>query len=305
MINVIMLHDIREKKSDFFFNRYSLPYFLFPEQFDNILKNINSSKGNIIDPKDFISVDFRNLNNSYVLTFDDGLKDHFYAAEKLHKLNIKAFFFVPVNPIKNKEVMSVHKIQFILSEVDHDVLIQEIRKNYSDHHNLDANSLNEFFESKWKNNIWSKEMIFITRTLREASTPQWRMSVVNHLFSKYITSIEADFCNDFYLSEANVKDILDMGHHIGGHGYYSTDLSYEDKKGIKTEIQKSKHFLSDINSSPFIFSYPNGSYNDSIIEVLKKNEFSMAFTTKQKHFTEFEKVFSIPRIDPSKTDLIL
>lgn len=54
-----------------------------------------------------------------ILTFDDGLKDHFrYVFPLLKSQNIQGLFFPPAKSILEKVVLGVHKIHFILASVN-------------------------------------------------------------------------------------------------------------------------------------------------------------------------------------------
>ena len=67
--------------------------------------------------------------NSVLLTFDDGLKDHFqFVFPELKKHGISGVFFPPSLPIEENIVLDVHKIHFILESVsDPSKIIKEIK----------------------------------------------------------------------------------------------------------------------------------------------------------------------------------
>ena len=117
-MNILMLHDIREFQENFFPERYKLPSFLSPQQFNNIINNLTNSKSNILSLNDSLLINDINIsNNLTVLTFDDGLKDHLAIARDLASENIKACFFIPSGPILEKSIIDSHKIQFILASI--------------------------------------------------------------------------------------------------------------------------------------------------------------------------------------------
>ena len=67
------------------------------------------------------------IQNKIILTFDDGLKDHFTTVFPiLKKMNIKGYFFPPSKPIEENIVLDVHKIHFILASTNVDKIIKEI-----------------------------------------------------------------------------------------------------------------------------------------------------------------------------------
>ena len=54
----------------------------------------------------FILTFLRNINYA-VLTFDDGLVDHFYVHQQLKKLNISGTFLIPTAPVVEQKMMAM------------------------------------------------------------------------------------------------------------------------------------------------------------------------------------------------------
>ena len=156
-----MLHDIRNISSEFFPKRYNFPYFYTIEGFLEILKRFI--------PKSFNEED----NKKFIYTFDDGLIDHLYVAKLLAQKKIKSIFFIPSAPVLEREMIGSHKIQFILAAEKEDLILSELLRIINTEFDLEDNYLDQFKKSKWKNNIWSDEMILITRILREFKTSTW------------------------------------------------------------------------------------------------------------------------------------
>ena len=84
MINAFMYHDIRNPKESFFPRRLTLRSFMSPLQFKRQLKFITENY-RVIEPQRLKE----NLKEDCaILTFDDGLKDHYLVAELLHKAKL-------------------------------------------------------------------------------------------------------------------------------------------------------------------------------------------------------------------------
>jgi hypothetical protein len=304
-MNVLMLHDIREFDEKFFPNRYKLPYFLQPWQFDKMLNNLQKKS------KMFSLNEKFTIHNKYIfqeinlLTFDDGLKDHLSIARKLATQNIKACFFIPSGPITERKIIDSHKIQFLLAAVLPEKIIEYINKSFEENFNKSSTLLNQYYKSRWTNNIWTDEMIFITRVLREYNNYGWRRKLINDLFCKYVSKDYKSFSNDFYLSYEDVVEIKSLGHVIGGHGHYSYDLRFEDYDTINDEIHGMNIFLDGLMQSEKYYSYANGGYTDYVLMRLTENKYDYAFTTVPSKVEATDTPLKIPRIDPTKTNLIL
>jgi hypothetical protein len=300
-----MLHDIREFDESFFPERYKLPYFLVPKQFNNIINNLQAQNSNLCSFSKKLTISKDNINNDdTLLTFDDGLKDHLSIARNLASKNIRACFFIPSGPVFENSIIDSHKIQFILASVSSQEIINFINNSFQYSFNSSHESLNEYYTSRWPNNIWSKEMVFVTRVLREYPDKSWKRQLINDLFYKYVSLDSKAFSNDFYLSKDDVLEIASLGHIIGGHGHYSYDLRFEDFETIESEIFKMNEFLSNLNQDVKYYAYANGGYNEYVINKLRECNFELAFTTGHRSAQKSDDPLEIPRIDATKTNLI-
>ena len=83
-----MYHDIRNPKESSFPRRLTLRSFVSPLQFKRQLKFITENY-RVIDPQ-YLKENLK--EDCAILTFDDGLKDHYLVAELLHQAKLKATF---------------------------------------------------------------------------------------------------------------------------------------------------------------------------------------------------------------------
>ncbi len=222
--------------------------------------------------------------NSMILTFDDGLKDHYqYVFPLLQKFDIQGLFFPSAKPLITKSVLDVHKIHFILANCKNvNDLISDIfwfvRKHKIDWHLKDPSI---YFEKlAIPNRFDQKEIIFIKRILQRELPEQLRSIIVKKLFSKYVTKNEQLFHEKLYLSIDDIKEMMEFGMYFGSHGYSHDWFSFLPIRKIQTEIKKSKEFCTKIgiDQNYLTFCYPFGNYNDIVIKELKKYGFKAAFT---------------------------
>ncbi|MCR5833608.1 MAG: polysaccharide deacetylase family protein [Selenomonadaceae bacterium] len=82
-----------------------------------------------------------------------------------------------------------------------------------------------------------------------------------------------------YLTLEQIKDMQRRGIEIGSHTADHLPLTYMDAKIRRSQIADSKTFLewSGLNTI-YSLSYPNGAFNDEIIELLKENKYLTAVT---------------------------
>jgi len=299
-IRAFMFHDIRNLENTKYPKRYELKSFLNEEQFKYQV-NFIQNKYKIISSLDIKNIDIKNDNNDYaVLTFDDGLSDHFNVYKYLRSLNINGTFLIPKMPIIENKVMTSHKIQFILASVDERIIKDEILGLFDNKEKI----WKEYSKTKWKNNWWSEEMIFITNFLRRYNDDNIsNIQLTNYLFDKYVTKDELKFSKNLYLNEKNIEEMSNNGMIIGGHGNISENLLLI--KNYKEDIDESKKFISKY-SNEFVFSYPNGGYNNDIKTHLNSINCSISYSINPYTITDLVDVdyLEFPRYDsPQKLRL--
>jgi hypothetical protein len=279
-----MFHDIRNLENTNYPKRYNLKSFLNEDQFSYQIDKIRN-RYKIISSLDIKNIDIKNDNSDYaVLTFDDGLSDHYNVYKYLKSLKLSGTFLVPRMPIIENKVMNTHKIQFILASSDEKTIKDEILSLFDNKDEI----WKEYSVTKWENNWWSKEMIFITNFLRRYKDDKINnYQLTNYLFNKFVSKDEFDFSKSLYLNEENIEEMSNSGMIIGGHGNISENLLLIDD--YKSDINDSKKFISKY-SSEFIFSYPNGGYNENIKKYMSDVDCQLSFTVNQFTITELDKI---------------
>jgi hypothetical protein len=295
-----MFHDIRNLENTRYPERYNLKSFLNEEQFKFQVDKIRN-KYKIVSSLDIKNIDIKNDNNNYaVLTFDDGLSDHYNVYKHLRSLKLSGTFLVPKMPVVENKVMNTHKIQFILASTNETTIKDEILNLFDNKDEI----WEEYSATKWKKNWWSKEMIFITNFLRRYKDDKIdNYQLTNYLFDKFVTKDEFNFSKDFYLNEKDIEEMSNNGMIIGGHGNISENLLLIDN--YKLDIDESKKFISNY-SNEFVFSYPNGGYNEDIKNYMNDIKCSLSYTIKPFTITELDDLdyLEFPRYDsPQKIEL--
>lgn len=278
-----MYHDVRDNKNPNFKNRYNLKSFLNVNDFKNQLKYLKNNF-NIITSSEIHEVTNSKFNHA-LLTFDDGLFDHYHVGEILSDLKIFGTFFIPTQSVRDRVVMRSHKIQFILSYSDEKKLTKKIIS-------LTNNDLwDKYSVSKWKDNWWSPEMVFVTNVLRYFDDG----TITDKLFNEIVSDDEVGFSEEFYLNEIQIKALVSAGHKIGGHGFTSHILP--ELPNQELDIKKSINYISKFTNEEISFSYPNGKYNLETIEILKKYGCEFAYTVVKENITKETSMLEIPRYD--------
>lgn len=291
---VFMIHDVRDEFKVQYQNRYNLPYFFSRMEFTNKINNLINRYGKNVIDNNYPLKSFKELD--YILTFDDGLKDHLWVAQMLNKLGLNAIFFVPSAIFDKKTFVDSHKIQLLISVCGEDFISQKILER------IDANKRNNIFniysKSLWQNNIWNANTIFCTRFFRSYDDQKLRRLILNELFELLVLKNDPELHENFYLSIQDLNEIKNLGHIIGSHGFESLNFEFEAEEIIKKEIDASIVF-SEENANVKLHAFANGGFNNFSIDYLIKSDFSYLFTTIPKEWNR--KDILVPRIDFSKT----
>jgi len=256
MISVFMYHDIRDDKK--YPKRYDLKSFLNVNKFKNHLDFIVGNY-DVIKTSDIPNV-VNEKDNYAVLTFDDGLKDHYNITELLLSHNINGTFLIPTLPITEGKMIHSHKIQYLLALEDEKTLTKKILENTENPNDL----YNHYSKTNVSDNWWSQDMVFTTNFLRNHGDG---VGITNRLFNEIVTNDEKEFCDDLYLTEKNIIEMVSNGMDIGGHGYTSIALTDNNQR---KEIDGSIDFISKFYDGDVMFSYPNGIYNDETVDILEQ-----------------------------------
>jgi len=296
-MKAFMYHDIRDSGKTYFKTRMKLKSFLSIQQFRNQLKHILENY-EVISSSDIERVNFSAPQQHYaILTFDDGLLDHYHVASILQEFGIKGTFLIPTLAVRDRKMIKSHKIQFILASGNEKKVVQSILSHPKIKSEQEAKTLwDDYSVSHWKNNWWSEEMVFVTNFLRQDIRGT---EITDALFTDFVTKDEVDFCADFYLTESQIDEMLLAGMEIGGHGYTSEGLAL--LKNQEEDIQLSLEYIQKFHQKPMTFSYPNGSYNEDTIHYMNKYGVKYAYTTVSQPLNSEMNFLEIPRFDAPQT----
>ena len=287
-----MYHYIRNKNKLF-------PYYNILEKNDYIKQIKKFSKTGLISSYEELFLD----NDKYLLTFDDGFKDHIYAAEILKKYNAIGLFFIPTSPLKNNKILDVHKTHLIVGKIKGSEAMNELEKY------LNKNKIKNYYNQKEKgkyreaykihnDELYKKEF---KRVMNYYGDLKLKHKILDHLLNKFEINIKT---KDYYLNKKEIRYLSSLGMIIGSHTESHTLLPRLTFKKQFEEIKNSKIFLQKIiNKDVDIFCYPYGgkvSYNRDTLNILKKLKFKLAYSVENRdiNFKDIKnKPYELPRYD--------
>jgi peptidoglycan/xylan/chitin deacetylase (PgdA/CDA1 family) len=281
-ITIVMYHYVRPIKDSSRPEIKGLELEGFRRQLDYLLANFK-----VVTAEDVIhAVKFDEAlpPDSCWLTFDDGYKDHLsYVLPELLKRRIQGSFFPPVKPITDRLMLDVNSIHHILaSSKDISVLVRDLNHEIIEYGYIESDLADFWSEYAIASRYDTKEVIYIKRLLQHALPEVARNKITSSLFRKYVGLPQEDFADQLYMSENDVRKLINSGMHVGSHGYRHLWLNREDIESQRSEIERSLTFLKGVGAATedWIMCYPYGAYNTDTLEILRSAKCAIGLTTK-------------------------
>jgi len=221
-----------------------------------------------------------------VLTFDDGYRDHHrYVLPLLHASSIPAVFFPVSSSMLDRQVLDVNKIQYILAMSDEvgslvdaidAAIVRELRPGR-------LLSPAEYRAKWWKPSRWdSAEVVYVKRLLQHALPEAIRRGLVDALFRERVSSDEAAFAGELYMTAAEARELETAGMTVGAHGDRHLRLPTLSRDDQAREIDGALRVIDAIGGSRqrFAYSYANGEHDEDSVDLLRARGCGVAFTTR-------------------------
>lgn len=236
------------------------------------------------DAYNFSYSDFK-LKNKYgiLFTFDDGLSDHYIAAQILAEHGIKATFFIPTCIIKDNLPANPTIIHYCLAEYG----IKKFLHAYRDA--LEENKLpidkNNIKYNKGDNpwGVISKIKENVKYKFSHDNSRKILLYIYNNLLKKdYKNALEI-----MHLTRKKINKMISWGHSIGAHSHshISIGASELNDKEFKQEVIEPKNHLELIfNTEVIAMSYPFGGKKDCLVTkklLARTDDYKLAFSVEE------------------------
>ena len=221
-----------------------------------------------------------------LLTFDDGYLEHFETAFKvMSRLGVSGAFFAPTSSLLDRKMLDVNKVHFILAKTkDHDRLGREIDGLLCDRLGTNTqDEISQFRADLCKPSRWDQAAtVYVKRILQRGPSPTIRSDIVDVLFRRHVSEDEASFAEELYMSPAQAREMVEAGMHFGSHGDQHIWFNHSSREAQENDIKSSLRLRDALGLNPneYSFCYPYGGYNDTTLELMRQNGFSLGFTTR-------------------------
>ncbi len=244
--------------------------------------------------------------NACLLTFDDGLIDHFTVVfPELVRRGLTASFYPPVAAVAQLAVLDTHKIHFILASVPE-----------SEHPALAWRLLTLIDARRYDRDVpptgalWSRwarpsrydgaEVAFIKSVLQHALPGPVREAITARLFDEFVGVDERTFARELYMDVDQLRYMFAHGMEVGGHGARHVWLDTLSCAQQREEIAATTGFLREVHGGPpvdWVMCYPFGAYNAKTLALLPPVGCALGLTTRVGTVTDLSSPFVLPRLD--------
>jgi peptidoglycan/xylan/chitin deacetylase (PgdA/CDA1 family) len=255
---------------------------------------------------DFMSGEYRPRRDLCLLTFDDGLKEHYTEVTPiLHDKRIRAVFFPITGCLEDRNVAAVHMNDFLLASMD----FEEYSKAFFSRvaamspdglppQNVDvARTAGDY---PWD----TPEVARFKHIFHFCIDPEIRDRAVREIFAEHIGD-ETTFAESLYLSWDDVRKMQKAGMAIGGHSHRHNPLANLTPAELASDLETCHHLLHQklLPQPVWSFSYPYGrkeSFHLRAVRTLQELNFRCAFSTEASDNRRGADKYMVGRTDCKK-----
>jgi peptidoglycan/xylan/chitin deacetylase (PgdA/CDA1 family) len=235
-----------------------------------------------------------------LLTFDDGLKEHYREVTPiLLDAGVQGCFF-PATSCLEGAVASVHKMHFLMAALD----FHEYRRAFLDAlRAVSPQTIDDVpVDEAARCYPWDTREVGAFKYLANFLVPPpVRDAILGDLFARHFGD-EAAFAADLYVSWGELREMQDHGMVIGGHSHAHSALSNLTPAEQASDLARSiavlrKHLRAQVQ---WPFAYPYGWHDDDTVAIVARLGFACAFTVEAGSNHRDQDPFRIRRFDTNQ-----
>lgn len=228
-----------------------------------------------------------------LLTFDDGVKDHFDVAEILAERGLQGVFFVVTSALERRRLLDVHKNHFLMASLDFPEYQDAVLSAIAEPAAVDIRDVRRIY--RWD----TEEVARFKYLLNFQVAPEYKSRLLTDLINERVGD-EAELSCELYLSWAEARKMQGMGMVIGGHTESHLPLGGHDAEWQFRELVESKRAIVDNcrQQELWPFAYPNGSHDATTISLLQAAGYCCAFVAGCGVCQPGASPWSLVRLDP-------
>ncbi len=250
----------------------------------------------------FLNGAYRPSRDLCLLTFDDGLKEHYREVTPLlTEYGVQALFFLISGCVEERRVAPVHMSHFLMAALG----FPSYRSSFLE--KLEANApesaprQNGFTAAQACYPWDSPEVASFKYLFNFVLDPRRRDEVVRRMFEEHVGP-EAQFARELYVTWEEARRMQSAGMLIGGHTHRHRPLSSLSAEDLRRDLALCRGLL-EHNLAPqhvWPFSYPYGkasSFDEGAVAELARQQFTVAFSSETGVNRRGTSLYAIRRLD--------
>jgi len=216
-------------------------------------------------------------NSACLLTFDDGVRDHYINVFKiLRDRSLSGLFFV-LDRFESEGLILAHKIHYLLARLGLTGLREAIWEK------LNLPQRERFTEGEKRYQLKYPPLsldgrINLLKAILQRDLSAEVDPLLGNLFEVHVGS-ENETARSYYLNPEQIREMAAGGMHFGGHSHSHPWFDWIEAEARLTEIKASADWLQQFEPGPWAFAYPYGGLSEDAPHLLKAHGFVAAFTT--------------------------
>jgi hypothetical protein len=222
--------------------------------------------------------DRRLPDSACLLTFDDGLCDHYLNVYRvLRGRNLSGLFFLLDRAEVNGMVLG-HKIHFLLAKLGLAGFRAALREKLSPPLQERFTQAEARYRLKYPLTSDDNRINLLKAVLQRELSAEVD-PLLGDLFELHVGS-EQEIARTYYLDLEQIHEMHAGGMHFGGHSRSHPWFDWIDAGARAVEIEASSAWLQRVEPGPWAFAYPYGGLSADSPDLLQKHGFVAAFTTQ-------------------------
>jgi peptidoglycan/xylan/chitin deacetylase (PgdA/CDA1 family) len=217
-------------------------------------------------------------NVACLLTFDDGVCDHYLNAFRiLYQRKLSGLFFV-MDRLESDGFILAHRIHFLLAKLGLPGLRDAIWERLNPLQREQFTQAEKKYQLKYPPISLDGQINLLKAVLqRDLSSDVNR--ILPELFEIHIGP-EIELAQNYYLNTDQIREMAAGGMHFGGHSRNHPWFDWIDAEALAAEIKASADWIRQFEPGPWAFAYPYGGLSEDSPILLKEYGFAAAFTTR-------------------------
>ena len=250
----------------------------------------------------FLAGQYRPRRDLCLLTFDDGLKEHFEVVfPLLAERRVQGVFFLITRCLEEQRVVSVHKNHFLMAALDFAAYRAALLERLATMSPAIDTQVDPALAAR--NYRWDTPEVAALKYLVNFRLGEpLRDEVLGAMFADHLGD-ERQFARQLYVNWDEARQMQDAGMAIGGHSHCHAALAKLDADQQRTDVETCADLLGDRlgwrAERPFSYPYgkPGDAFNEATVRAVADCGFACAFSTVVGKNVAGQDAFQILRID--------